>query len=192
MQGESSGKTGQSLSEEDRKQIGKDQPKADHIAEEYTRIATHCKDKNIGMGWFDFIQIPPPQKDDQHVDPTVWAQNQIKWSAPQLTEKMSLGEMFSLCFKMLDIAPKVGRSATPDKVKTVYRREARLMHVDKVKNLHPGVVWLDQETSMEDAAAACMRVLDISAQVTEHFLKLSLVSKLIYDSEFRLLSSHSL
>ena len=77
-------------------------------------------------------------------------------------------------------------------MKTVFRTEAKVLHEDKVKRLHPGVVWLDQETSMEDAAAACMRVLDISAQVTEHFLKLRLVSKFNYDSEFRLLSSHSL
>ena len=193
MQGEGSSNTGQPLTEADKKQIAKDQPKADHIAEEYARIATHCNNNNIDMGWFDWIKIPPPAFDNVYVDPKAPDLRKIQWDKQEvLYSKMGLGDMFSLCFKMLEIAPKEGISAKPTKVKTVFRAKSKFLHVDRVKRLHPGVVWLDQETSMEDAAAACMRVLDISAQVTEHFLKLRLVSKFHYDSEFRLLSSHSL
>jgi hypothetical protein len=192
MQGEGSSNTGQPLTEADKKQIGKDQPKADHIAEEYARIATHCNNNNIDMGWFDFIKIPPPYKADVYVDPKLPDLRKIQWDVSTLYSKIGLGDMFSLCFKMLEIAPKEGISAKPTRVKTVFRAKSKFLHVDRVKRLHPGVVWLDQETSMEDAAAACMRVLDISAQVTEHFLKLRLVEKFNYDSEFRLLSSHSL
>ena len=195
MQGESNGKTGQSLSEEDRKQIGKDQPKADHIAEEYARIATHCNNNNIDMGWFDFIKIPPPAFDNVYVDPKAPDLRKIQWDKQEvLYSKMGLGDMFSLCFKMLEIAPKEGRSAKPTRVKTVFRAKSKFLHVDKVTKLHPGVLWHHQDTSMEEAAAACWRVLDTSAQVTEHFLKMrsSDRSKLIYLREFRLLSSHSL
>ena len=185
MQGEGSSNTGQPLTEADKKQIGTDQPKADHIAEEYARIATHCNNNNIDMGWFDFIVIPPPAFDNVYVDPKAPDLRKIRWDLQAvLYSKMGLGDMFSLCFKMLEIAPKEGRSARPTRVKTVFRAKSKFLHVDRVKRLHPGVVWLDQETSMEEAAAACMRVLDISAQVTEHFLKLRSKDDVHYASEF--------
>ena len=195
MQGEGSSNTGQPLTEADKKQIGKDQPSANRIAEEYARINTLCRKSNILMGWFDFIKVPAKKMDDEYVDPDAPDLCIIPWDSMQvLYSKMGLGEMFSLCFKMLEIAPKEGISAKPTRVKNVFRAKSKFLHVDKVTKLHPGVDWCHQDTSLQDAAAACMRVLDISAQVTEHFLKLRSLpaSKLIYDSEFRLLSSHSL
>ena len=182
MQGEGSSNTGQPLTEADKKQIGKDQPSANRIAEEYARIALLCRRSNIGMDWFNFIRLPGKKKDDERE----YSNNQpIVWPPPgQKDEHMLLGDMFSLCFKMLEIAPKEGRSAKPTRVKTVFRAKSKFLHVDRVKRLHPGVVWLDQETSMEEAAAACMRVLDISAQVTEHFLKLRSKDDVHYASEF--------
>ena len=144
------------------------------------------------MDWFNFIRLPGKKKDDERE----YINNQpIEWPPPgQKDEHMLLGDMFSLCFKMLEIAPKEGISATPTKVKNVFRTKSKFLHVDKVTKLHPGVLWHHQDTSMEEAAAACWRVLDTSAQVTEHFLKMrsSDKSKLIYLREFCLLSSHSL
>ena len=193
MQGEGSSNTGQPLTEADKKQIGKDQPSANRIAEEYARIALLCRRSNIGMDWFNFNRLPGKKMEGPGQE---YCNNQpIVWPPPgQKDEHMLLVDMFSLCFKMLEIAPKEGISAKPTKVKTVFRAKSKFLHVDKVTKLHPGVLWHHQDTSMEEAAAACWRVLDTSAQVTEHFLKLrsSDKSKLIYLREFCLLSSHSL
>ena len=194
MQGEGSSNTGQPLTEEDKKQIGTDQPKADHIAEEYARIATHCNNNNIDMGWFNFIKIPPKQMDDERVDPEVHALRKIEWDrVGGPNSAMDLASMFALCFKMLEIAPKEGRRAKATKVKTVFRAKAKFLHEDKVKQLHAGVNWCHQDTSLQDAAAACYGVIEISAKVTEHFLKLRIASKdLAYDREYRSLAFISL
>jgi hypothetical protein len=193
MQGEGSSNTGTSLTEADKKQIAQDQPKADDIAQEYSRIATHCQNKNIDMGWFSFIKIPPKQMDDETVDPEVHALRKIEWDrvgGPNTA--MDLDSMFALCFKMLEIAPKVGRRGAPTSTMRVFRAKAKFLHPDKVKKLHPGVNWCHQDTSLQDAAAACYRVIDISAQVTEHFLKLRIASNLVYDREYRSLAFISL
>ena len=149
MQGEGSSNTGTSLTEADKKQIAQDQPKADDIAQEYSRIATHCQNKNIDMGWFSFIKIPPKQMDDERVDPEVHALRKIEWDrvgGPNTA--MDLASMFALCFKMLEIAPKEGISAKPTKVKNVFRTKSKFLHVDKVTKLHPGVLWHHQDTSI--------------------------------------------
>ena len=194
MQGEGSSNTGTSLTEADKKQIAKDQPKADDIAQEYSRIATHCQNKNIDMGWFDFIKIPPKQMDDERVDPEVHALRRIEWDkvgGPNTA--MDLASMFALCFKMLEIAPKEGRRAKATSTMRVFRAKAKFLHEDKVKQLHAGVNWCHQDTSLQDAAAACYRVIDMCAKVTEHFLKLRIASKdLAYDREYRSLAFISL